>query len=47
MAKLSGEKIVVGGREPKDNASFDDLRKIACEQSPVSIRDPAAIAKGK
>jgi hypothetical protein len=47
MAKLSGDKIVAGGREPKDNASFDELRKIAREQSPTSTHDPATIAKGK
>lgn len=47
MAKLSGEKVVVAGREPKDTASFDELRKIANEQSPVSTLDPEKYAKGK
>jgi hypothetical protein len=47
MAKLSGDKIVVSGREPKATASFDELRKAANEQSPVSTINPATYAKGK
>lgn len=47
MAKLDGEKVVVKGREPKDNASFDDLRRIANEQSPVSTLSAETYAKGK
>lgn len=44
---LSGDKIVVKGREPKATASFDELKKIAAEQSPVSTVDPEKYAKGK
>ena len=47
MARMSGEKVVVGGREPKPTASYDELRKIANEQSPISQRDPETYAKGK
>lgn len=47
MAKMSGDKMVVGGREPKPTASFDELKKIANEQSPLSQRDPETYAKGK
>lgn len=47
MAKLSGDKIVVSGREPKPTASYDELKKAANEQSPISQRDPETYAKGK
>lgn len=47
MAKLSGDKIVVDRREPKPTASFDEIKKIANEQSPVSTIDPKTYAKGK
>ncbi len=47
MARLDGDKIVVKGPDPKPNASFDDLKKIASEKSPVSTLDPETYAKGK
>ncbi len=47
MAKMSGDKMVVGGREPKPTASFEELKKAANEQSPVSTINPETYAKGK
>jgi hypothetical protein len=47
MARLEGDKIVVKGSEPKPTASFDELRKAANEQSPVSTINPEKYAKGK
>lgn len=47
MAKLINDQVMVKGREPKPEASFDELRKAANEQSPVSTIDPEKYAKGK
>ncbi len=47
MAKLSGDKIVVSGGEPKPTASFEELKRAAAEKSPVSTINPATYAKGK
>jgi hypothetical protein len=49
MAKLVADNVVVTPKKvtDADNADFASLRKVALEQSPVSQRDPATIAKGK
>lgn len=47
MAKIVGDKIVKPAPMPPGGASYDELRRAAMEQSPVSTIDPKKYAKGR